>query len=62
MLDAIGAIGVPVCRGALPDDPPGDPHGVISVEGGEMFVGSLEKLAEFDAGGAAAARRAHVEP
>lgn len=49
MLDAAEAIGTSILRGALPDEPPKTPHGVISIEGGEMIKGSLETLAAFDA-------------
>ena len=48
MLSAIDKLGVPVYRRELPENPPEEPHGVISIEGGEMLVGSLDKLAEFD--------------
>lgn len=49
MLDAVGALGTPVYSSALPDTPPETPHGVISIEGGEMLKGSLDVLADFDA-------------
>ena len=41
---------LPVSRldGKLPDLPPDDVCGVLSVEGGEMFGGSLDKLCAFD--------------
>lgn len=41
-------LGVEILRGALPDAFPEKPTGVLSVEGGELFVGDLNKLAEFD--------------
>ncbi len=49
MLDAADQIDTPILRGALPDEPPKTPHGVISIEGGEMIEGSLDRLAELDA-------------
>ena len=49
MLDCIDRLNVPVFLKALPDTPPRTPHGVISIEGGEMLEGSLERLREFDA-------------
>lgn len=47
MLGRVGALGVPVLTGALPQQPPRTPHGVLSVEGGEALEGSLERLHEF---------------
>ena len=49
MLAARERLGVPLYPDALPDAPPETPHGVISIEGGEMLEGSLERLHEFDA-------------
>lgn len=49
MLDAADGIETPILRAALPDEPPETPHGVISIEGGEIIKGSLDVLAEFDA-------------
>lgn len=49
MLDAAETIGTPILRAALPEAPPETPHGVISIEGGEMLRGSLDALGEFDA-------------
>jgi membrane dipeptidase len=49
MLDAADQIDTPILRGTLPDEPPETPHGVISIEGGEMLKGSLEVLAALDA-------------
>lgn len=49
MLAARDRLGVPLFQDALPDAPPETPHGVISIEGGEMLEGSLERLHEFDA-------------
>lgn len=48
MLAASYELPLPIFRKELPDTPPTEPCGVISCEGGEMLVGSLEKLAEFD--------------
>ncbi len=49
MLDAADSLDTPILRGALPEDAPRTPFGVISIEGGEMIRGSLDTLAEFDA-------------
>ena len=49
MMAKIDALGVPIIRGALPDAPPDTPMGVISVEGGELFEGKIERLREFHA-------------
>ena len=51
MLAAKDRQGVPLFLGALPDEPPKTPHGVLSIEGGEMLEGSLERLHEFDEAG-----------
>ena len=48
MLEASRTLPVEVYRGALPDEPPTTPKGVLSCEGGEMLEGSLERLREFD--------------
>ena len=48
MLEASHRLPLTVFRDRLPDQPPTEPCGVLSCEGGEMFGGSLEKLAEFD--------------
>ena len=48
MLAARGSLGVPLYLDALPDTPPETPHGVLSIEGGEILEGSLERLNEFD--------------
>ena len=47
MLAAAPKAGVPMLTGALPEQPPQAPAGIISCEGGEMFEGSLERLDEF---------------
>ena len=49
MLGAMDKVGVPMLTGALPDEPPEAPAGIISCEGGEMFEGSIERLDEFHA-------------
>ena len=41
-------MGVPILRGKLPEQFPETPTGILSVEGGELFVGDLKKVAEFD--------------
>ncbi|MBR4443464.1 MAG: dipeptidase [Clostridia bacterium] len=48
MLAARDKLNVPLYLNDLPDVPPETPHGVISIEGGEMLQGSLERLREFD--------------
>lgn len=48
MLAASYQLPVEILRGRLPEQPPQCPTGILSCEGGEMLVGSLEKLAEFD--------------
>ncbi|MDY3027175.1 MAG: membrane dipeptidase [Candidatus Faecivicinus sp.] len=48
MLAKSGELGVEILRGQLPDAFPTRPTGVLSVEGGELFAGDLNKLAEFD--------------
>lgn len=48
MLAKSDELGVEILRGALPDAFPDKPTGVLSVEGGELFAGDLNKLAEFD--------------
>lgn len=47
MAAAIDRLGVPVFTGRLPECEPSEPSGVISIEGGEMLEGSLERLDEF---------------
>lgn len=48
MLAASYDLPIDFLRGKLPDEMPQKPTGILSCEGGEMLVGSLEKLAEFD--------------
>ena len=48
MLGAIDKLEVPVFRTKLPDAPPEEPCGIISIEGGEMLKGSLDVLVEMD--------------
>ena len=45
MLELVPSLGVPVHTGALPEAPPDEPTGVLSVEGGEILEGSLDRLA-----------------
>ena len=47
MLDAIPLLGVPIIRGALPDVKPDAPHGILSIEGGEILEGSLDRLHHY---------------
>ena len=47
MAAAIDKLGVPVFTGRLPDAAPDYPAGVISIEGGEMLEGKMERLDEF---------------
>ncbi len=49
MLEAIERLGVPMLAGALPEKPPVTPHGVLSIEGGEMLEGRLDRLHELHA-------------
>ena len=48
MLAASYNLPLEIIRGKLPELPPEKPTGILSIEGGEVIVGSLEKLAEFD--------------
>lgn len=47
MLAAIDKLGVTIYKGRLPDTQPDFPAGVISVEGGEMLEGRMDRLDEF---------------
>ena len=49
MAAALHAFGVPVLTGNLPETPPQLPHAVVTVEGGELFEGDLDKLRALDA-------------
>lgn len=40
-------LGLPIYRGAMPEMPPTDAHGILSIEGGEALEGSLERLEEY---------------
>jgi len=51
MLSEIKKLGVPILLDKLPDEIPQTPHGILSIEGGEMLEGSLEKFHEFDRDG-----------
>jgi len=48
MMAAIDKLGVTVFRGDLPEGTPEAPAGVISIEGGEILEGKMERLDEFD--------------
>ncbi len=48
MLEMSNQLGVEILRGKLPDAFPTKPMGILSVEGGELFEGKLERVAEFD--------------
>lgn len=47
MLEALPSLRVPILRSALPDEPPTEPMGVVSIEGGEALEGELSRLHEF---------------
>ena len=47
MLDNKERLGVPLYLGDLPGEPPKTPHGVLSIEGGEMLEGNINRLYEF---------------
>ena len=47
MLAAVDRLGVPVCRGPLPEELPEEPMGVLSIEGGEILEGSIARLDEY---------------
>ncbi len=51
MLARVLDLGVPILTGALPEDPPSSPCGILSIEGGEVLEGSFERLNEFAAEG-----------
>ena len=51
MLGAIDKLGVPVYTGNFPETAPETPHGILSIEGGEMLKGDLKKLEQFDQAG-----------
>lgn len=36
-------LGLPIYRGAMPEMPPTDARGILSIEGGEALEGSLER-------------------
>ena len=48
MLDNMDKLGVEIYTENLPDEIPTSPKGIISIEGGEMLLGDMDKLAEFD--------------
>ena len=47
MMAQLDNLGVPIIKGRLPDEKPNVPTGILSVEGGEMFEGNIERLYEF---------------
>ncbi|MBQ9031040.1 MAG: membrane dipeptidase [Parasporobacterium sp.] len=47
MIRAAAQVDVPILTKALPADPPKEPSGIFSCEGGEMLEGSLARLDEF---------------
>ncbi|MBQ8963269.1 MAG: membrane dipeptidase [Clostridia bacterium] len=47
MMAAAPTVGVDFITGRLPEQPPETPTGIYSCEGGEMFEGSVQRLAEF---------------
>lgn len=51
MLARLDALGVPILTGELPKTPPEAPHGILSIEGGEVLEGSVARLSEFAARG-----------
>lgn len=48
MMAAAHNLGLPIYDRALPAEPPTFPAGVLSIEGGEILEGRLDRLAEFD--------------
>lgn len=48
MLTAAERLPIPIFDKRLPDAPPDAPSGVLSLEGGEILEGSIERLDEFD--------------
>lgn len=51
MLDYVDSLGVPVLTGKLPESAPEGPCGILSIEGGEVLEGRVERLHEFAAKG-----------
>ena len=47
MIEAAKELGIPMLTGELPAEPPTEPAGVFSCEGGEMLEGSITRLEEF---------------
>ena len=47
MLSAADELGIPIIRGSLPKGTWDDARAILSIEGGEMLEGSLERLDEF---------------
>lgn len=51
MLQMVDRLGVPVIAGRLPSEPPAEPRGILSIEGGEVLEGSLDRLHQMHARG-----------
>lgn len=47
MMKAVKSLPFRVFTGSLPDEPPQNPAGVLSIEGGEVLEGSVQRLEEF---------------
>ena len=47
MMEAAKALPFRVFTGRLPDEPPKEPAGVLSIDGGEVLEGSIQRLEEF---------------
>ncbi len=47
MLGYLDSLGVPVLTGRLPENPPEGPFGILSIEGGEVLEGSVDRLHAF---------------
>lgn len=47
MLAATAELGVPLFTGVLPEEMPRTPHGILSIEGGEVFSGDLARFDDF---------------
>lgn len=47
MMKAAKSLPFRVFTGSLPDEPPQNPAGVLSIEGGEVLEGSVQRLEEF---------------
>ena len=47
MIAAMDRVGVPFLKEDLPEEMPDTPHGILSIEGGEILEGSLARYDEF---------------